>query len=468
MTATFDLVIIGAGPAGMSAAIAATRHGLSTLVLDEQPEPGGQIYRAIERQAGTAHARRLGADYASGASLIERFRSCSAAYWPATQVWQIEPDLRVLASRAGVSLTVAARSILIAVGATERPVPIAGWTLPGVMTVGAGQILLKASAVVPPGPLWIAGQGPLPLLYAAQLVDAGMPPAGLLDTTPKGALARGWRHLPGAVANGRYLARGLGYLARIMRAGVPYLRHVTEVSAQGDNRLTSIRYRRAGREHEVEASTLLLHEGVVPHVHMTLSVKAQHRWDPALQAPCPVLDPWGESSFPGLFVAGDAGGIGGAAVAAIRGTRAALRVAHRLGRMGEEELRDLGAATERQLRSHEQIRPFLNAVFAPRKDIHLPVDDVIVCRCEEVTSRQIRMAVEAGCLGPNQVKAFTRCGMGPCQGRQCALTMVQIIADHRGVPVETLDQLSVRPPLKPLTLGELASLTPEEAGPHHP
>ncbi len=458
MSAAFDLVILGAGPAGMSAAIAARRHGLSTVVLDDQPEPGGQIYRAVERRARSADAASLGPDYAAGAALVEIFRRCGADYRPVTQVWQIGRDLTVLASHAGASSAFAARAIVIAVGAAERPVPIPGWTLPGVMTVGAGQILLKASAVVPPQPLWIAGQGPLPLLYAAQLIDAGMPPAGILDTTPQGALARSWRHLPGALANWRYLPKGLSYLAAIRRAGVPLVRHVTEVAALGDGRVTSVRYAVGGRLHEAAAATLLLHEGVVPHVHMSLSAGVRHSWDDTLQAPVPVLDAWGETSLPGLFVAGDAGGIGGAAIAAIRGERTALRVAHRAGRIDYAQLQERDKTAGLQMRRHEQIRPFLNAVFTPRKAIHVPGDDVIICRCEELTARDIRQAVAAGCVGPNQVKAKTRCGMGPCQGRQCALTLQQIVADARGVAVAELEQLTIRPPLRPLTLGELASL----------
>ncbi len=464
MSAACDLVILGAGPAGMSAAIAASRCGLSTIVLDDQPEPGGQIYRAVERRARSGDAANLGQDDAAGAALVEAFRRCGADYRPATQVWQIERDLTVLASHAGVSSALAATAIVIATGAAERPVPIPGWTLPGVMTVGAGQILLKASAMVPPQPLWIAGQGPLPLLYAAQLIEAGMPPSGILDTTPPGALARGWRHLPGALANWRYLAKGLNYLATIKRAGVPLVRHVTEVAARGGGRLTSVRYATRGRVHEVAAATLLLHEGVVPQVQVSQSVGARHIWDDMLQAPVPVLDAWGETSLPGLFAAGDAAGIGGAALAAIRGQRAALRVAHRAGRIDDGQLQELDEATGLKMRRHDQIRPFLNAVFPPRTAIHVPGDDVIVCRCEELSARDIRQAVEAGCVGPNQVKAMTRCGMGPCQGRQCALTLQQIIADARGVPAAVLECLTIRPPLRPITLGELASLDHDRAG----
>ncbi|MGL4975658.1 MAG: (2Fe-2S)-binding protein, partial [Bosea sp. (in: a-proteobacteria)] len=164
------------------------------------------------------------------------------------------------------------------------------------------------------------------------------------------------------------------------------------------------------------------------------------------------------TSLVGLFCAGDAGGIGGAVLADIDGRRAAAGVANHLGRMDAAARDVILADLARMAKAHASIRPFLNAVYQPRQAVHVPPDDVVVCRCEEVTARTIRDAVKAGCLGSNQVKSFTRCGMGPCQGRQCAVTLRQIVADARGKPVAEVEPLTIRPPLKPLTLGELASL----------
>ncbi len=164
MTRHVDLLIIGAGPAGMAAAVTARSHGLDVLVVDEQASPGGQIWRDIETTAGTSRATLLGGGYSEGAAAVARFRARGAAYAPRPQVWQIEPGPRAYMSRDGLASLVEARCLLLAIGAQERPVPFPGWTLPGVMTVGAAQILLKSSGQIPDAPVWIAGNGPLTLL----------------------------------------------------------------------------------------------------------------------------------------------------------------------------------------------------------------------------------------------------------------------------------------------------------------
>ena len=178
-----DLAIVGAGPAGMAAAALAAKLGLDTLLIDEQEGPGGQIYRAIER-AGTTGSSPLGADYLAGQPLVAALRASGARYRPATTVWHIDADGMLSLASNGASDTVDARRILLATGAIERPVPIPGWILPGVMTVGAAQILLKTADLVPDGRVVLAGQGPLLYLAALQLARAGAPPAALLETTP--------------------------------------------------------------------------------------------------------------------------------------------------------------------------------------------------------------------------------------------------------------------------------------------
>ena len=177
MKAAFDLAIVGAGPAGMAAAITATDLGLSVALLDEQPEPGGQIYRGIERLAATRpkHLEWLGPDYAAGLELTRALRSTKVEYFDNAQVWQIEPtaDGRLFYKHHGAVGMLTAKKFLIAPGAMERPMPIPGWTLPGVMTCGAAQTVLKAHGLAPSGRFVLAGCGPLLLLLAAQWVRAG-------------------------------------------------------------------------------------------------------------------------------------------------------------------------------------------------------------------------------------------------------------------------------------------------------
>ena len=283
-----DLIIVGAGPAGISAAIEARTHGLSVLLLDENAAPGGRIWQALEfRGAGDA-------DEAAALETLRTFRTCGAdARWRAA-VWAIEPDGTVFWTQnettpvansevpqsstirnealpptaRHTAQTATAAHILLATGTTERPLPVPGWTLPGVMTVGAAQIALKTAGLVPDGATWIAGQGPLLLLYAVQALRAGGRIAGILDLSDGIAPFRALRHLPQALRGGGDLRRGLAWRREITQAGVPWI-SAANLRADGDGQLRRITFRAAGRDRSEPADLLLLHDGVIPSVQIT-------------------------------------------------------------------------------------------------------------------------------------------------------------------------------------------------------
>jgi NADPH-dependent 2,4-dienoyl-CoA reductase/sulfur reductase-like enzyme len=444
-----DLIIVGAGPAGICAAIEARSHGLSVLLLDENAAPGGRIWQALEARGAKD------SDDAAALRSLQAFRACGAdPHWRAT-VWAIDPDGTVYWSADGATSSARGGFVLLSTGTTERPMPIPGWTLPGVMTVGAAQIALKTAGLVPSGNTWMAGQGPLLLLYAAQALRAGGRLAGVLDLSDRGALFPALRHLPRAARAIGDLRKGLGWRREIARAGIPWIR-ANDLRAEGDIALSRIRFRVGGRERSEPADLLLLHDGVIPSVQITRALGCAHAWDAAQRCWKPVTDAWGASSVANLLVAGDGAGVGGALAATCSGRLAALGAAHALGRI-DTATRDTAAGLLRAaLARHMALRPFLDALYAPRPP---RLDDAtLVCRCEEVTAGQIREAAHIGALGLNQLKAFTRCGMGPCQGRMCGATAAEVMAAARGVTVEQIEPLRTRFPTKPLTLGELAAL----------
>ena len=462
MKREFDVVVIGAGPAGMSAAIGLRAHGLTVLVVDEQPAPGGQIWRAVEAVAATPTGRLLGDEYRAGAGLAERFRACGAFYEPDTQVWQIEPDWHVYMTRQGRAEVVRAGRVVLALGAQERPAPFPGWTLPGVLTVGAAQILLKTSRQVPAEPVWVVGSGPLPLLYMAQLLRAGGRIAGWLDTSPPGGWRRALPWLGDALSAWGEVSKGLAWLRQIRAAGVKRVRGVTALRALGDGRLREIEYTAGGVTKRAPAGVLLSHEGVVPSIHMTRALECAHSWNPQQACLAPDLDAWGQTSRPGIYVAGDGAGIGGAQAACVRGELVAAGIALHSGRLTAPAVETLAAPLRARLAALLRLRPMLDALYPPRAGIFAPSDDTIVCRCEELTAGDIRRAAAIGQPGPNQIKSYTRAGMGPCQGRQCGYTIAHIVAAEQKRPVAEVGFYRIRPPLKPLTLGELASLDIEE------
>jgi NADPH-dependent 2,4-dienoyl-CoA reductase/sulfur reductase-like enzyme len=463
MTREFDAMVVGAGPAGMSAAIGLRGQGLSVLVVDEQPAPGGQIWRAVEAVAPTSTGALLGDEYRAGAGLAASFRGCGAFYEPQTQVWHIEPGWHVHMSREGRAEVVHANQVVLALGAQERPAPFPGWTLPGVLTVGAAQTLLKTSRQVPSEPVWVAGSGPLPLLYMAQLLRAGGKIAGWLDTSPPGGWRRALPWAGAALAGWGEISKGLAWLREIRAAGAKHVRGVTVVRALGEGRLQEVEYTLAnGRTMRAPASVLLSHEGVVPSIHMTLALECTHSWNARQVCLTPDLDDWGQTSKQGVYVAGDGAGIGGAKAACVRGELVALGVAQRAGRLSPEAAAAHAAPLRKELKGLLRLRPMLDTLYPPRASVISPPDETIVCRCEELTAGDIRKAATIGQPGPNQIKAYTRAGMGPCQGRQCGYTVAHIIAAEQSRPVAEVGFYRIRPPLKPLTLGELASLEIEE------
>ncbi len=461
MTERVPLVVIGAGPAGLSAAAEATAAGVETLLLDEQAVPGGQIYRAVGR-ANPDRRTILGADYADGAGLLPVLKSSQLDYRPGASVWQVTPEREVFYTVAGKATAVRAARMVLATGAMERPMPFPGWTLPGVMSAGAAQILLKSSGLVPDGEVVLAGSGPLLFLIANQILNAGGRIAGLVETTPRGNLARALPYLPGLLRLPAYLGKGLALLARLRRAKVPYFRGARDLTAHGGTQVEALRFTAGGRTHELPCQILLLHQGVAPNVQITRALGLTHDWDAVPRCWRPRLDAWGGTELEGIAVAGDGGGILGAAASAHQGRLAGLQAACRLGKLNEAERDARTGAHRRALSAQRAARPFLDRLYRPAGAFLDPPGETIVCRCEEVTAAQIRGFVGLGCLGPNQAKAFGRAGMGPCQGRLCGLTVSEIMARTRGVGVQDVGAYRVRPPIKPVTLAELAAMDEDD------
>jgi NADPH-dependent 2,4-dienoyl-CoA reductase/sulfur reductase-like enzyme len=494
----FDLAIVGAGPAGMAAALEARRHRLRTVVLDEQPDPGGQIWRNVETIT-TQRPQDLflfGSEYADGYSIAQRFRGCGADYRPGARVWQVElapaaptspaspvlppgdtvdtgpddeavhverrhtgADRHLFYTDARGTHHIAARHLLVATGAFERPVPLPGWTLPGVLTCGAAQVLMKSAAMVPAAPLVLVGSGPLVLLLAVQLMRAGAVPAALVGTVPAGNWLRAaTRLLPALLAPG-YLSRGLSLLGALRRAGVPTFAAAADLRIEGGARAEAVAFRSRGREYRIAARTVLLHQGVVPNASLWQSLGLDQYWDGAQRCFRPVVDTWGNTTSAGVLVAGDSAGIGGAEAALCAGELSGLSVAWQQRRIDTAERDRRALLARRALQAHWRVRPFLDRLYEVPPALRVPADDgTIVCRCEDVTAGELRRLALGGVAGPNQMKAFSRCGMGPCQGRLCGLTVTELIAatQHRS-PAE-VGCYRVRAPVFPVTVGQVAGL----------
>lgn len=461
MSDRLPLVVLGAGPAGLAAASVAVAVGVPTLLLDEQPEAGGQIYRSVGRATSAQH-EILGVDYGAGRPLLDILGRQGLDYRPGATVWEVSDEGTVYYTREGRAETVAADQIVLCPGALERPMPFPGWTLPGVMTCGAAQILLKGAGAFPGEGTVVAGSGPLLLLLSLQLLRAGARLEAVVETTPARNTAAALRYLPAALRTPAYLTKGLRMIRDLRASGLSWYRGATDLEAFGDETVAGLRFRSGRERRELACRTLLLHQGVVPNVQLSRALGLEHDWDALPRCWRPRLDAWGGSALARIAISGDGSGIMGAAASEAHGRLAGLGALQRLGALTVAE-RDRHA-TEPLARYRKEIapRPFLDRLYQPHPDYLNPADETVVCRCEEVTAGQIRDYVRLGCLGPNQAKAFGRSGMGPCQGRFCGLTVSEIIARTRGVGVEEVGYYRIRPPIKPVTLAELAAM--EDAG----
>ena len=258
-----------------------------------------------------------------------------------------------------------------------------------------------------------------------------------------------------------YFAKGLA-LMREVRAKVPVVTGVSELAAKGDGQLATVTYTAGRRRETIPVELLLLHQGVVPNVNLAMAAGIEHRWDDLQLCWSPVLDHDGSTSVEGIAIAGDGAGIGGAGAAIVRGRIAARAAVEALAPAAAAKLAPM-STFRASLAQAERGRAFLDTLFRPARPFRIPSGDTIVCRCEEVTAKDILDAVAIGATGPNQLKAYRRTGMGPCQGRLCGLTVTELMAQARGRSPQEIGYYRLRAPVKPITLAELAAVPKTDA-----
>ncbi len=451
----FDLAIVGAGPAGMAAAREAAEAGLQVVLVDEQPRAGGQIYRNVGRVSG-ALKDVLGPSFQHGAPMAEALSHPAITHLAGHTVWAFEKGHLALTSAEG-GKKIAARSVLLATGAIERPMPLPGWTLPGAMGVGAAQVMLKQSGLAVENAV-LVGSGPPLHLVAVQLIRAGAPPLALVETRKRGDVRRAllkWRLALRAMP---YIKQNLSDLTELRNAGVRRYMACKDVALLGERRVEAVVFSSGGRLRELPCDAALLHHGVIPHVHASRAAGLRHVWNEEQASFIPVYDRWGRSTKSRIWIAGDGAAIGGARAAELSGRIAALAIAHDLGFVHsvERDRRTAGWFEERDFEL--SLRPLIDRAFPPYAAALSPEDGVTVCRCEEIRAGAVRAAVAEGATGVNHTKVMTRAGMGRCQGRMCGNTVARLVAETRGTDMAEVGQLSARPPIKPVTLGALAEM----------
>ncbi len=464
-----DVIIVGCGPSGMAAAVELATAGCSVLVMDMQPAPGGQIFRNLEantrgRNPGSKSVlAALGPSYRAGVALIERFRACKGIdYRSQTTVWEVRPDGTVGWLRGMEAGYVRAPCVLLAHGAMERPAPFPGWTLPGVMTAGAVQTLLKAGNLKPSGNIVLAGTGPLLLLLATQLCHLGVKPALIGRTDNFSHSLKAMRHLRGGGLSP--VIKGVGWLARLKAKGVRTVSGLTHLAAEGARKVEAVSFAAGGRRERLPCDLLIVHDGIVPAIDIPNGAGLALQWDQTNASwrphtttdglATPALPPELEPDHCAIRITGDARRIGGADAAMAHGRLAAQAI---LAEQGKGS--GITPQHRKAVRKALSVRPFLDTAFPPGLSASLPDDATIVCRCEELSAGTLRAKIHAGFNNMDALRGETRCGMGPCQGRNCMVSAARLIMEAHNTSGPVPPTFRGRPPIRPLPLGALASLT---------
>jgi glycine/D-amino acid oxidase-like deaminating enzyme len=445
-----DVLVVGAGPAGLSAAIAAAEAGCSVVLLDERDAPGGQYLKPLASSHTHAAPDR---QFRQSAALRARAEAAGAVFHHGATLWgAFAPDeLGVLVG--GRNIVARPRRLLLAPGAHERPVPIPGWTLPGVMTTGALQTLARANRVSPGRRVVVAGNGPLNLQLACELVEGGVEVAAVLEAAPQPGF-RTWREAVTLAARAPDLAwDGVRYLAVLKRAGVRVIWGALPERVERSGDALALHVATPRSPLVVTADVVALNLGFQPETGLARALGCAHRFtDSGLGRLETVTDADGRTSLPAVFAIGDGAQIGGARIALARGRLAGLAAARDLGHAVPED-----AAARADLARAEAFQAALWRLFeVPGFDAARLADDTIVCRCEEVTAGALRAGRAAGASSTGALKKATRAGMGRCQGRMCAATVARIA----GAAAEP-DWAAPRAPLKPVPALALAMEKPE-------
>lgn len=450
------VVVVGAGPAGVRATQALVQAGLRPVVIDEGRRDGGQIYRRQPEGFKRSYAKLYGSEAAKAQALHRDFDALRAQvdYRSDTLAWNLsEGELHVV--HAGEPQTLPFDALLVCSGATDRLMPVPGWQRAGCYSLGASQIALKAQACAIGARVVFLGSGPLLYLVASQYVQAGAQVAAVLDTAPA---AKSWAAVAGLLARPGLALRGLALIRSLRRARVPVLQGVTAPRIDGDGSIgvQSVAVCDSnGREQRFECDAVGLGWHLRAETQLADLARCEFEFEPASRQWLPRIDADGRSSTRGVYLAGDGARILGADGAEAAGRLAALAALADLGHVqGRALYESESVGLRRTLAQMDRFRKGLARAFPwPHAQAAALPDDAVVCRCEAVTAGELRRCVgELDSREVNRAKAFSRVGMGRCQGRFCGHASAEIVAQACGVPVEQVGRLRTQAPVKPLMM----------------
>ena len=453
----YDIAIIGAGPAGANAAIKASQLGCKVILLDEQRQAGGQVWRA--KSAAITHAPET-PETRAGNALRASVNDSNISHLGNARVWQIEHTptgwaLHILAD--GQSKLIAAKALVLATGAQEYVQPIPGWTTPGVIGLAGATALLKQTLSPPGQNTVVAGTGPLVFFVASEIRRLGGQVAAVITPNSRADWAKA---LPIMATRPALLGRGAIWVMDLMLARVPiYWRHAVS-AVEGRAAVEAVQITKLGQDwgplgnaRSMAADSVCLGNGLSPSIEAAQLAGVHISHAPALGGWVPRVSQDGSTEVNGVFICGDGGGIRGAAAAEIQGKLAGLSAAEFIGKNAGTDRAALHASYARAAR----FGVAMTALTIPRAGLQkLSTPETIMCRCESLSHAQILAEVKSGASSSNAVKSGIRAGMGPCGGRFCQTAIARLMASAEGLPEGQIPPPTPRPPLRPVPVGALA------------
>jgi thioredoxin reductase len=444
----------------------AASHGLHTLLVDERPTLGGQIYRQPGPGFLVTDAGKLGHDFGRGLDLVRSAAEAGAELSPGTTVVSLRGTSVVMFGDGpgATATTLRANRVLVAPGAYDRPVAFPGWTLPGVVTAGGAQALVKASRVVPGDRVAFVGSGPLALAFPAQLRHYGVNVVLALEAGPAPGPRSLFALLSAAPGNLALLRDGAAYRLQLMRSGVTLRYGRVVVRAEGEGRVEEMVHAAVdadwrvvpGTEERMAVDTICVGYGFVTSTELLRLAGCRFGYDEDLGGAVVEVDEWQRTSVPGVLAAGDGTGVRGAPAAADQGRLAALGAAADLGSLSPDQADALARPVRRRLAAKERFRQALRPLYAMGQGVYeLATATTVVCRCEEVTLGRLEEAA-AATNDANVAKSYTRAGMGLCQGRNCHRQVAAVLARRCGQPISEVAAMTARPPARPVPIKVLA------------
>tara|TARA_Y100001970_G_scaffold7932_1_gene9087 strand:- start:2583 stop:4355 length:1773 start_codon:yes stop_codon:yes gene_type:complete len=460
-----DILVIGGGVGGMSAAAVAAETGAKVILIDERSLLGGQFSKQPTPFNDNTIFSKNDSQINLGKKLIKRMEHAKVEIFKNVEIWGAYPDKNVLAIKDGENLLFEPKNLIVATGAYERPLPIKGWTLPGVMTTGAAQTLLRTYNVVAGKKIFIAGNGPFNIQVALELERAGSSIVGISESAYKPKLSSIGSIFDMFLGSPKLFFKGISYLNELKKKKIKIkynhvLSSIKKIGNSLDCEITPNLSSKSMNSEKISfnCDILCMGYGFLPSNTLLRNLGCEFKYDLFRKQLVLVRSEKFETNKQGLYAVGDCAGLGGAYAACEEGIIAGINSSSSLGfKINGKQEKEYKKSFKILKRQRKFQSGFWNLYKSDLPSIMDLKDETYICRCELVKNTHIRKALDSGCQSISEIKQKTRAGMGRCQGRYCSQFIAEIVSSVTNEPIGEKSFFAPRFPLSPVTIGEILS-----------